>query len=201
MLLVSNHHGCVYKSIVRTYHPSQHKLSRSNTLLLGQMIDRVHQLKILPEVLFAVLWRNFPEVSFLEIIWTFVPPTQKPSSKRRVRNDSDPQLPCGFQYTHFLDLQRKRTVFRLNHIDMVDFTSSSQRLCGHLTETEVLALALIHLFDHHLDHLLDRNFAVETVAVPEIDIVGPQPFQTFVDGCPDVFGTVTDNFRSIGVIG
>ena len=126
-----------------------------------------------------------------------------------------------------LDVECEGGVFDLDGADGVDGQRAAEGKGGAFGEAEVAGFAGVDGGGHGGDDGFDGDAAVEAVAaddegacefmgcggrwgrgreggreradepVPEIDVVGLQPFQTPVDGVPDVFGLVGENARAV----
>lgn len=65
---------------------------------------------------------------------------------------------------------------------MMNFASASEAVRGTLAESQVLYLPLLLQLSHGADGLFDWSFAVETVAIVEVNLIDPEALQRFRAG-------------------
>jgi hypothetical protein len=77
----------------------------------------------------------------------------------------------------------------------------AQLVGGHLGEPEVADLACAHQLGHRADGFLDRHGQVTPVHVVQVNDVGLQPGQAFVDALAHVGGVAADGRPARGAVG
>lgn len=89
-------------------------------------------------------------------------------------------------------------VFALQCGDRLHRVRVADGLRAGLREAEVPDLPPLDQLLDRAGHLLDRDVAVDTVLVEQVDVVGTQPFQRLVDGAADRFGPAVQTPRLPG---
>jgi hypothetical protein len=108
-------------------------------------------------------------------------PGQKAPAERRIRHETDAQLPhCGKDAVG-LDAaleQRVLTLYRRNRMHRMRPADGRGR---GLRQAQVADLALMHEISECPDRVLDRNPRVDPVQVEQVDVLGAEPLQGAFD--------------------
>ena len=112
---------------------------------------------------------------------------QESAAKRRVRDEADAEFGRGGNHV-LLDVAAPDRPLALNRGDRMHRHGGAQLVGRHLRQPEVTNLAGGHQFGHRPDGLLDRHRQVAAMHVVEVDDVGLEAVQTFVDALAYVGG-------------
>lgn len=185
----------------------------------------MHQFEVLGEILRREPRHVPPPIARREIVRAFVPPRQHAPAERAVGHGGDAQRAARGEQVRAggaLDVEREGGVFDPHGVDGVDGRGAAEGGGGAFREAEVAHFAGMDGRGHGGDDGFDGDFAVEAVAggfsalffhfvangfwgggrgsyepIPEIDVVGLQPFQTLIDGISYVLRLIGKNARAV----
>lgn len=181
--------------------PRKRKLASSDALLLRERADFVHQLQVLGEVLLAESGRKLAKVALLKVAGAANLAADHAAADGRVAHNRHSKLATSVQQVDFrrLNVQREWRVLNLHAADRMNLVRAAQAVCAAFGETEVFDFAFLLELGHGFDGELDGGFAVEAVAVVEVDAVNAEAAEGFGAGFFAVRGAAVDLAGAVGV--
>lgn len=178
-----------------SHQPSQDELRRCAPLAVSHVLDAVHKLEVLVEILLGEPRGHRAEITLLKVIRRPDTTREETPAKRRVCDGGDTQLAARAEQVDIrrLDLEREGRVLDLHGVDVRDFAGAAEALGAALAQAEVAHLAgvlqLLHLGDGRLDGLVH----VQAVAIIQVHIRQAQALKGFVNGLVDVLRLVAQS--------
>src|SRR2546425_1269931 len=177
--------------------PRQHELRGRAPLVLGDLLDTVHQLQVVEEVRVLKAGVLAAPVTFWEVAGALNPAREETAPERRVRDEADAELAArGERLLRFGAIEER--VLALDRGQGVDGVGSTDGGRLRLAQPEGAHFAPLDQPRHPAHRVLDGHAPVHAVLEIDVDHLHAETLEARVAGLLDVLGPSIDEIAAPG---